>query len=113
MGELLAVQDQMDALPQRQVLIDAVRHIIEEMDGGQSTRFAKRVGVSKATVHYWLQNDKTPALEASLSVASQSGISLTKLLTGDLHDWKPPAGFLPLRYRVRWAPGRAAQIADS
>ncbi len=90
MGELLAVQDQMDALPQRQVLIDAVRHIIEEMDGGQSTRFAKRVGVSKATVHYWLQNDKTPALEASLSVASQSGISLAKLLTGDMDDWKAP-----------------------
>lgn len=91
MSELLAVQDQIDVLPQRQVLVDAVGHIIEEMDGGQSTRFAKRVGISKGTVHYWLQSDKTPTLEASLMVASQSGISLAKLLTGDMHDWKPPS----------------------
>jgi hypothetical protein len=90
-GALLAAQDQLGELPQRQHLIDAVRHIIEEMDGGQSARFAKRVGVAKATVHYWLQTDKTPTLEACLAMASQSGISLTKLLTGDLHDWKPPA----------------------
>jgi len=91
MGELLAAQDQMDVLPQREVLIDAVRHIIEEMDGGQSARFAKRVGVAKATIHYWLQTEKTPTLEASLMVASQSGISLAKLLTGDMDGWKAPS----------------------
>lgn len=88
---LLEAQDQLSEMPQRQQLIDAVRHIIEEMDGGQSARFAKRVGVAKATVHYWLQTDKTPTLEASLAMASQSGINLTQLLTGNILDWKPPA----------------------
>ena len=38
-----------------------------------------------------LQTDNTPTLEASLRVASQSGISLAKLLSGDIGGWNPPS----------------------
>lgn len=89
-GELVSAHSQLATPPQRQNLMDAVQHLIEEMDGGQSARFAKRIGLSKGTVHYWLQTDKTPTLEASLMVAAQSGIGLTLLLQGDTRNWTPP-----------------------
>ncbi len=89
--ELLQAQDQLDVLPQRQALVDSISHIIGEMDGGKSAHFAKRLGISKSTIHYWLQTDNTPTLEASLRVASQSGVSLAKLLCGDLSGWNAPS----------------------
>lgn len=88
--ELVRVQQSLEREPSRGMLIGAIEHIVGEMDGGQSARFAKRVNLAKSTVHYWLQSDKTPTLDASLNVASQSGIALHRLLTGVTADWKPP-----------------------
>lgn len=90
-SDLLKAQDKLQAQPQRQVLVESISHIIGEMDGGKSAHFAKRLGISKSTIHYWLQTDNTPTLEASLRVASQSGISLLKLLSGDLFGWNAPS----------------------
>lgn len=90
-SDLLQAQDQLQVLPQRQALVDFISHIIGEMDGGKSAHFAKRLGISKSTIHYWLQTDNTPTLEASLRVASQSGISLAKLLSGDIGGWNAPS----------------------
>lgn len=89
--DLLQAQDKLLIQPQRQALVDSISHIIGEMDGGKSAHFAKRLGISKSTIHYWLQTDNTPTLEASLRVASQSGISLAKLLCGDLGGWSAPS----------------------
>lgn len=91
MHEMLRVQQQFTHDPRRSALVDAIQHIIAEMDGGQGARFAKRVGISKGTVHYWLQSDKLPTLETSMQVASQSGIGVVQLLTGDTAHWKPPS----------------------
>lgn len=89
--ELLLAQQKTALEPERQSLVGAIEHIIGEMDGGQSSRFAHRAGLSKGTVHYWLQSDKTPTLDASLRVASQSGISLTHLLSGTIEGWTAPS----------------------
>jgi len=90
-SDLLQVQDQLEVPPRRQALVNSISHIIGEMDGGKSAQFAKRLGISKSTIHYWLQTDNTPTLEASLRVASQSGISLAKLLSGDTSGWSAPS----------------------
>lgn len=89
--ELVLNQHHLAAEPARQAWIDAIKHIIEEMDGGQPARLAQRVGLAKSTVHYWLQSDKTPTLDASLAVASQSGIGLHRLLAGNTDGWTAPA----------------------
>lgn len=90
-GDLLAVQHHLGRLPRRQGLIDALNHVIFEMDGGRAATFAARVGIAKSTVHHWLQDEGTPTLEMSLKIAAQCGISLAKLLQGDVVDWKAPA----------------------
>lgn len=90
-GELLAAQRHLRQPPQRQGLIDAINYITTEMDGGRSATFAGRVGIAKSTVHHWLQGDGTPTLELSLRIAAQSGISLTRLLQGDIEGWQAPA----------------------
>ena len=89
--DLVLAHQSLPAEPGRQAWVDAIGHLIAAMDGGQSARFAKRVGLAKSTVHYWLQADKTPTLDASLAVASQSGIALDRLLLGQTDDWTPPA----------------------
>ena len=84
------MQGQDRVIPQRPGLIDAVSHVIDEMDGGRASTFAARVGIAKSTVHHWLQQAGTPTLDMTLRIAAHSGISLSKLLQGDLQDWKAP-----------------------
>jgi len=90
-GELVATQTTMTELPVHANLVEAIKLIITEMDGGQSAVFARRIGVAKSTVHHWLHGDGTPTLEVSLKIAAQSGIALTNLLQGRISDWQPPA----------------------
>lgn len=61
------------------------------MDNGQSAAFARRIGIGKSTIHHWLKTGGTPTLEISLKIAAHCGLSLVRLLTGDLNDWRPPA----------------------
>lgn len=89
-NELLATQGQPGTELHREGLIDALDHIIEKMDGGRASTFASRIGLAKSTVHHWLQDDGKPTLDMSLRVASQCGISLVKLLRGDLAGWVAP-----------------------
>ena len=89
-GELVALQQVLGGAPIRDNLINAITHLITELDHGQSAAFARRIGVAKSTVHHWLKGEGTPTLEASLKIAAQSGASLTQLLTGDLEGWIRP-----------------------
>lgn len=89
-GELVATQACLENIPTRDSLINAITHLITEMDHGQSASFARRIGVAKSTVHHWLKGEGTPTLEASLKISAQTGASLTQLLTGNLKDWKRP-----------------------
>lgn len=89
-AQLLAAQHELSQAPQRGKLLDAISHIITQMDGGQAASFARRIGIGKSTVHHWLKGTGTPTLGVSLSIASQSGMSLTQLLCGDVASWQPP-----------------------
>jgi transposase-like protein len=87
---LLASQQSLAIPPTRASLLEAIEKIITTMDGGQSAAFARRVGIAKSTVHSWLKGPGTPSLDISLNIALQCGISLPKLLTGDMVGWQPP-----------------------
>lgn len=108
---LLEKQQQLDREPQRQDLMDAIEHITEEMDGGRSAQFARRVGLAKSTVHHWLQLDGTPTLEMSLQMASQSGISLAELLTGNTKHWQAPTQGQQLALQLLLPPSRSREPA--
>ena len=90
-AELVSLQVQMSKEPNRDELIAAIRHLIAKMDNGKSAAFAKRVGVAKSTIHHWLNAEGTPTLDASLKIASQTGLSLANLLSGDVEGWSPPS----------------------
>lgn len=89
-GELLASHLTLRKQPSREELMAAIAYIITKMDGGQSAVFARRIGVGKSTVHHWLKGPGTPKLDVSLKMAAQCGISLEKLLQGNITDWQQP-----------------------
>ncbi|EGI77105.1 TniQ family protein [Hylemonella gracilis] len=89
-GDLLVAQGRHGDVAQRSGFIDALIHIIGEMDGGMPSMFAARTGIAKSTLHHWLHEKGTPTLEMSLNIAARCGISLPKLLLGDLRDWEAP-----------------------
>ncbi|MCF1369329.1 TniQ family protein [Burkholderia cenocepacia] len=86
-GAILTAQATLDELPARQVLHDTIRQLVARLDNGKGAIFARRIGVSKVTVHCWLKKDGTPSLPAHLRIASQTGLTLSKLLIGDITEW--------------------------
>jgi DNA-binding phage protein len=85
-GAMLAAQSALHSQPRSDAMINGVRHLIARMDVGKSAVFARRIGLSKSTVHYWLKRDGIPSLAAHLRIASQTGVSLLELLTGDIDE---------------------------
>lgn len=61
------------------------------LDNGRSAAFARRIGLSKATVHNWLKDGGLPSLDASLRIAAHAGLALPQLLTGDIAGWTVPS----------------------
>ena len=110
-AKLLEAQQRLDAVPMRQDLLNAIQHIMDEMDGGRSSHFARRVGLSKSTVHHWLQSEGKPTLEMSMQVASQSGINLTALLCGDTNSWKAPSDGQQLTLKLLLPPAKRRALA--
>lgn len=88
-GALLSVQATLDSMPTRDGLHDTLRTLITKLDHGKSAVFARRIGLSKTTVHHWLKDSGIPPMPALLRIASQTGLSLPRLLTGDLTAWPP------------------------
>ncbi|WP_296651304.1 TniQ family protein [Paraburkholderia sp.] len=84
---MMAAQQTLGPLPTRDVLHDAIRTLITRLDHGKSAVFARRIGLSKTTVHHWLKEGGLPTLTAHLHIASQTGLALPRLLTGDLTGW--------------------------
>lgn len=105
-AKLLEAQQRMDAAPMRQDLLNAIQHIMDEMDGGRSSHFAKRVGLSKSTVHHWLRSEGTPTLEMSMQVASQSGMGVTELLCGEVNSWQAPSDGQQLALKLLLPPAK-------
>ncbi|REG51060.1 TniQ protein [Paraburkholderia sp. BL6669N2] len=81
-GRLLAAQASLISAPVRRTMTEVILKLIGQLDDGQSARFARRIGLNRSTVHYWLNQGGVPTLAAHLRIASQTGVSLEALLTG-------------------------------
>lgn len=90
-GAMLEVQAALDKLPTREMLHDTIRELVTRLDTGKSALFARRIGLNKVNVHYWLKEGGIPSLSGHLRIASQTGVALPKLLTGDISDWPSAA----------------------
>jgi hypothetical protein len=116
-GQLLAMQGSLSSTPDRCTMVDGVLTLVERLDGGKSALFARRIGLNKTTVHYWLKQGGVPTLAAHLRIASQTGVSLDALLLGAIHGTvATERGFPSLpelvpNYRKRTSP-RQLDIAD-
>jgi DNA-binding phage protein len=88
-GALFAAQATLDSMPTRDALHETLRMLVTRLDHGKSAVFARRIGLSKTTVHHWLKNGGAPTMPALLRIASQTGLALTQLLTGNLIEWPP------------------------
>ncbi|HDR9757505.1 TPA: TniQ family protein [Burkholderia cepacia] len=86
-GSMLAEQAKLKAVPTSDKLFDGIRTLIKQLDFGESGAFARRIGLNKVTVHYWIKKRSTPTLAGHLRVVSHTGLELHKLLTGDLANW--------------------------
>lgn len=88
-GAMLAIQPALVHAPEQDVLRSTIQHLITRLDNGKSAYFAERIGLNRATVHHWMKSGGCPGLPGHLRIASQTGLSLPKVLTGDLSGWTP------------------------
>ena len=89
-GQMLAGQGSLEEPPLRARLQETLRELVARLDSGKGALFAARIGVSKGTVHYWVHGETIPTMAACLRIAACSGLSLTRLLLGDLENWVVP-----------------------
>lgn len=75
--------------PEAGTVLATLNTLILGLDGGKYCSFAKRLGVAKSVVHSWLRKGGLPSLEAYLAIAGHAGLSLDRVLRGDLAGWKP------------------------
>lgn len=88
-GAMLAAQNTLASRPTRSELLGSIREIVNRLDNGKNALFARRIGLSKTTVHHWLKGGGAPTLPGLLRIAAQTGLALPSLLTGDLAEWSP------------------------
>lgn len=53
-----------------------LKALIQELDGGNVSAFARRCGVEDASVRQWLKGPSKPSLDKALAVAQACGVSL-------------------------------------
>ncbi|MEZ2352132.1 TniQ family protein [Caballeronia sp. RCC_10] len=87
LGATLSVQYSLTSRPSLAALLDGIRELVQRLDDGKSAKFARRIGLPKTNVHYWLSEGGTPRLSALLRIASQTGLTLPQLLAGNPTDW--------------------------
>ena len=88
-GDWLAKQSNQQGMPTPETVLETLNTLILGLDGGQYSRFAKRLGVSKNSVHGWLRLGVLPRLDAYLAMALHSGLSLDEVIRGHVEDCKP------------------------
>ena len=89
-GELLALSSSTGFDVQLEAMHQTIELLCEELDGGVCSHFAKRLGVRKATVHYWKTSRTHLTLDVAMRIAIQSYVPLANLLQGRLENWVPP-----------------------
>jgi len=91
-GSVLQAQPTLASAPTRELLHETIGDLVTRLDNGKGALFARRIGLSKGTVHHWLKDGGIPTLPAHLRIASQAGVALPALLTGNLKEWQPDSG---------------------
>ncbi|MFL9887356.1 TniQ family protein [Paraburkholderia agricolaris] len=81
-GAMLAAQSRLSSTPTRDTFIKGLFNLVICLDDGKNAVFARRIGLNRSTVHYWLKEGGIPTIAAHLRIASQTGLSLPSLLTG-------------------------------
>ncbi len=89
-GLLLERQSSQQHTPCLATVRENIRTIVAGLDHGIGANFAKRIGVSKSAVHYWLSDGGLPTLNHLLQITAHAGVSLPDLLTEPLKNWTPP-----------------------
>ncbi|WMY11103.1 TniQ family protein [Paraburkholderia phenoliruptrix] len=91
-GAMLAGEGTLASAPTLATLRSTIQRLIDCMDDGKSAVFARRLGLGKTILHHWLTGAGAPSLAGLLRIASATGLTLPKLLSGDLPDWQPGNG---------------------
>ena len=99
-GNMLANSPQVSA----EGVTPLLEAVIERMSGGNVAAFAKKLGLSKSGVWYWVNEGGQPRLQAWLSIALHGGIGLDKLFAGDIEDWVLPVQPLQLQIPILCSP---------
>lgn len=94
-GAMLAAQSILNTPVCRDPMITGIRCLVAMLDDGKSAVFARRLGLNKSTVHYWLIQHGTPGIAAHLRIASQTGVPLANLLLGDVQAVQDPCVSAP------------------
>lgn len=83
-GDLIAAHASIVSPAERAPMTDGILKLVDKLDGGKYALFARRIGLNKSTVHYWLREGGAPTVEAHLRIASQTGVPLVALLTANI-----------------------------
>ena len=86
-GLMLATQESSSRTVSTQEIL---KEVVLRMEGGNISRFAKQLGLSKSGVWYWLNKGGQPGIAVWLAISLYGGISLDRLLLGELDGWVPP-----------------------
>jgi len=86
-GDWLGRQSNQQDLPTPETTLQTLNTLILGLDGGQYSRFARRLGVSKNSIHGWLRLGVLPQLNAYLAMALHSGLSLDNVMRGHVVGW--------------------------
>lgn len=88
--------------------------VIERMADGNVAAFAKRLGLSKSGVWYWVRKGGLPTLPAWLAISLHGGIGMEQLYSGTLSGWQPPREPLQLSMPLLASPrkGIPSRVLD-
>ncbi|MFL9887355.1 hypothetical protein PQR66_30275 [Paraburkholderia agricolaris] len=94
-GSMLATHAVLHSALGPEPMISGILRLVSNLDDGNSAAFARRIGLAKTTVHYWLQQGGIPSMAGHLRMASQTGVTLVELLTGQVEDEPKTLAKLP------------------
>jgi hypothetical protein len=82
LGEILAAAPRLSFVPSREHIARTIRLCVEHIAGGNSSAFAREMGVGGQKVRLWQTGKALPKLPSLLSLSYGLGISLLDLIRG-------------------------------
>lgn len=107
-GSLVATTSSNAFFCDLELLHDTIDTLIGELDAGVAAHFSKRLGVRKATVHYWKNTRTALTLESIVRCAVHCNLDVLSLLQGNLTHWSPPSEVKQLALKLFY-PSAVAQ----